>query len=176
MADVRVGAGEVTGNVAHDAADAGNPLKVGFKALAHGAAPTAVAADDRTDWFANRHGVPWVIGGHPKVERLTQKNTAAQTDQVLKTVAAGEKFVVTQISAFCDKANTVDVQVLIEFDDTADVKITEHPGIAAGSGFIEGNGAGILAIGADGQDLLLTNEVPTTGSVTVHVSGYIVPS
>jgi hypothetical protein len=174
--DVRYGVGEVFGNVAHDAADSGNPLKLGVRAFAHGAAPTAVAADERTDWLANRHGIPFVMGGHPKVERLTQKNTAAQTDQVLKTVAAGEKFVVTQISAFCDRANTVDVQVLIEFDDTSDVRVFENPGIAAGMGAVEGDGSGILAIGGDGQDLLLTNEVPTTGSVTVHVSGYIVPS
>ena len=35
------------GNIAHDAVDSGNPIKVGAKAVAHGSNPTAVAAADR---------------------------------------------------------------------------------------------------------------------------------
>lgn len=41
-----------TGNVAHDAADSGNPLKMGGKALTTVATPAAVANGDRVDaWF-----------------------------------------------------------------------------------------------------------------------------
>lgn len=49
--------------VAHDAADAGNPLKVGFKADSSLADNTLVAAADRTDAFADLDGAqitrPW---------------------------------------------------------------------------------------------------------------------
>ena len=48
----------VTGNVAHDAADSGNPLKVGGKAST--SAPTAVANGDRVDQWFDEFGRPWV--------------------------------------------------------------------------------------------------------------------
>jgi len=95
---------------------------------------------------------------------------------VLLAVAAGQIAVVTAVSVYCSNVNTVNVQALVEFDDVADVVIVEHPNIAPGSGFTEGNGGGILAIGADGQDILWTCGVPTSGSVTVHVTGYLIQS
>lgn len=60
-----VTASNVTGNVAHDGVDSGNPLLAGYQAIAHGTNPTAVAAADRTVGYANRAGVPFVMGGHP---------------------------------------------------------------------------------------------------------------
>jgi len=167
-----IGQIDCVGDVAHDAADTGDPVKIGAKAAGLGASPIAVAAADRTNVHATRHGISYVIGGHPNAQRLTGKYTAAQTDAVLKTVATGKSFVVTGYSVFVDKSCTVNVQALLEFDDATDVRIAEHPGIAAGSGMVEGSGAGILAIGASGQDVLFTCTVPTTGSVAVHVTGY----
>jgi hypothetical protein len=166
----------VSGDVNHDGTDSGGPLKVGQKAIAFGANPTAVAAADRSNWYANRHGIPFVLGGHMNPFRLTRKDTAAQTDTVLQAVSAGQKAVITAVSVYVDHACSVDVQALVEFDDTADVRIFEHPGIAPGSGAVEGNGGGILAAGADGQDVLWTCEVPTSGSVVVHVTGFLIES
>lgn len=166
----------VSGDVAHDTADAGEPVKIGYKAIAHGASPTAVAANDRTDAYANRHGIPFMIGGHPNVETWTDENTAAGSNEVLKTVNSSQKAVITMVEVFCDNANTVDVDVLLEFDDTADVFVAHHPGIAPGSGFVIGDGSGIVAIGGDAQDVIWTNEVPTGGSVRITVRGYIIPS
>jgi len=165
---------EVVGNVAHDSPDSGNPIKVGLKAISHGADPTPVAASDRTDWYANRHGVPWVIGGHPNVRRLLANYIGVQTNAVLLSVGTNEKFVVTECSAFVDKACSVNVSVLFEFDEVTDVPFSQHPGIAPGSGYVEGTGAGILAIGAATDDVLVTVSVPTGGSVTVAVSGYLI--
>jgi hypothetical protein len=48
---------EVTGGVAHDAVDAGNPLKLGAKAEASVTAITNVADADRTDVYADINGV-----------------------------------------------------------------------------------------------------------------------
>lgn len=108
------------------------------------------------------------------VVRIAEKYTGAQTDTVLLSVETGDQFVVTSISILCAGSNSVDVSALLEFDGAPDVRILEHPGIKAGSGPIEGNGGGILAVGGDAQDLLFTCSAPTAGSITVHVSGFII--
>jgi hypothetical protein len=170
----------VVGNAAHDAVDAGSPVKLGHRAIAHGTNPTAVAAADRSDWYANRHGVPFMIGGHPNVLTLRANYTAAQTNAAIITVAASNKIVVTRCSVMADNANTVDVQVRIGFatatTPTTTGVVLSHPGIAAGSGVVEGDGSGILGVGADNEDLRITSEVPTTGSIDVVVSYYTIES
>lgn len=173
-------AARVAGDVAHDAADAGAPQKIGAKAIAHGTNPTAVAAADRTDLYANRAGVLFAIGGHPNIITLEAEYTTAQTNAAIVTVGAGTKIVVTQIMAVCDKANTVDVGVRIGFAATTTPTTTgvvlTHPGIAAGSGVSRGDGSGILGVGADGEDLRITSEAPTTGALRVLVSYYTIES
>ena len=168
------------GNRDHDAVDAGELVGIGLRAIAHSTNPTAVAAADRTVWFANRAGVPFVIGGHPNIVTLEAAYTAAQTDAAIVTVASGLKIVVTEIEALCDNANTVDVGVRVGFGATTTPTTTgvvlTHPGIAAGSGVARGNGSGILGVGADGEDLRITSEVPTTGSLRILVSYYTIES
>lgn len=62
--DLSAGSVPVSGDVAHDAIDAGNPVKIGGKAA--GALPTAVAAADRVDTYTDREGRlvvrPWGAG------------------------------------------------------------------------------------------------------------------
>jgi len=172
------GGDEVT--LAHDAVDAGGPIKVGHRAIAHGTNPTAVAAGDRTDWFANRAGVPWVMGGHPNILTLEVEYTSAQTNAAIITVGSGVKIVVTQIQALCANANSVDVAARIGFatattPTTTGVVLT-HPGIAPGSGVSRGSGAGILGVGGDGEDLRITSGAPTSGALRVLVSYYTIES
>lgn len=168
------------GNIAHDGVDAGNPVKVGAIAIAHGTNPTAVAAADRTNLYANRAGIPFVLGGHPNIITLEAAYTAAQTDVAIVTVGAGAKIVVTAIAALCDNANTVDVGFRIGFaaattPTTTGVVLT-HPGVSPGSGYNRGDGSGILGVGADGEDLRITSEVPTTGSIRILVSYFTIES
>lgn len=168
------------GNIAHDGADAGNPVKVGGKAVAHSSNPTAVAAADRTDWIFNRHGIPFIIGGHPNTITLEVAYTAAQTDAAIITISTGSKIVVTQCLMDADNANTVDVGFRVGFG-TANTPTTtgvvlSHPGIAPGSGVSRGNGAGIVGVGADNEDLRITSEVPTTGSIRIVTSYYTIES
>lgn len=175
----------VSGDVAHDDADAGEPVKIGYKAVAHGANPTAVAAGDRTNGYASRHGIPFVIGGHPNI--LTKQLNVtdadgAQTDTSLVTVGAGAKIVVTMLQVMCDKDNTGAVAVRIGFGtantpaaDAAGI-VTSHPGIAPGSGIVVGSGAGIIGVGADNEDLRLTCEDPAGGAVDVIVTYYTIES
>lgn len=180
---------DTEGDIAHDAVDSGNPQKIGAKAIAHGANPTAVAAADRTDIFANRHGILFTIGGHPNVITRSVVITDAngpQTDaSIVGTIAAGTKVVVTAMAVTADHANTADVSVKIGFGATtipadsstgANGILLDHPGIAAGSGVVIGNGAGILGIGADGEELRLTCEDPVGGSIAVTFSYYTIES
>lgn len=170
----------IAGDIAHDAADSGNPVKIGLKAIAHGANPTAVAADDRTNWYANRAGVPFVMGGHPNIVCVKANYTAAQTDTAIITVGSGVKIVVTKISVASDNATVVDVGFTIGFGaantPTTTGVVLSHPGLGGGDFIVEGSGSGILGIGADGEDLRITSEVPTTGSIDVNVSYYTIES
>jgi len=121
-----------------------------------------------------------VIGGHPNVVTVRANYTAAQTNAAVVAVSAGAKIVVTRCSALLDNACSVDVQVRIGFaaatTPTTTGVLLSHPGVAAGSGVVEGNGAGILGIGADDEDVRITSEVPTGGSLDVVVSYYTVPA
>lgn len=176
---------DVEGAVAHDGVDSGNPIKLGARAIAHGTNPTAVAAADRTDLYANRAGVLFTIGGHPNVQVVSARFTTAQTNTALVTVAAGLKIVVTRVTVTADNANTVDVGAVIGFGATTTPAtsstpvtgiVLAHPGIAKGSGVVEGNGSGIIGVGTDDQDLRITSEVPTGGSIDVTVSYYTIES
>lgn len=184
--DVNLGAAPATvtsqGDVAHDGVDSGNPVKVGAQTVAHGANPAAVAAGDRSNMCSNRHGVLFAIGGHPNIVTIRANYTGAQTDAAIVTVAPGLKIVVTRITVTADNANSVDVAVRIGFGaattPTTTGVVAAHPGIpsASGGGFTIGDGSGILGVGADGEDLRITSEVPTGGSIDVVASYYTIES
>lgn len=178
--DGTITASNTAGDIAHDGVDSGNPIKIGGRAIAHGTNPTAVAAADRTDWLFNRAGVPWVIGGHPNVVTVEAEYTAAQTNTAIVTVSSGSKIVITAIQVTCDNANTVDVGLRVGFGATTTPTTTgvvlSHPGIAPGSGVVRGDGSGILGVGADGEDLRITSEVPTSGAIRVVATYYTVSS
>ncbi len=129
----------------------------------------------------------FVIGGHPNIITTEYLATTEQTDDAIITVGAGTKIVVTEIDATIDNATTVDVGVRVGFgtttvpalpSDGASVNgvVLSHAGIAPGSGMMRGDGSGILGIGADNEDLRITNEVPTTGALRVTVSYYTIES
>lgn len=169
----------VSGDVAHDTGDAGEPVKMGMKAVALKANPTEVAANDRTNWYADVSGIPFVLPGHMNTLSQGLQVTdadGAQTDAAIITAGANVAVVVTKVSVVADGANSGDVSVRIGFGtantpaaDAAQVLLF-HPGIKAGSGVIEGSGSGILGIGASGEDVRVTCEDPAGGSVSIIVT------
>lgn len=169
------------GSVAHGASDAGNPIKVGHKTIAHGTNPTAVTAGQRSDWYANRAGVPFVMGGHPNIQTVRLQFTAAQTDTAIITIGSGLKIVVTSFQVTLDNASTVFPSVRIGFG-TANTPTTTgvigaHGGVPAGGGFGRGDGSGIIGVGADGEDLRITTVGAATGNgVEVVVTYYTIES
>lgn len=187
IGDVDVTSAVITGGaVAHDAADSGNPIKIGLKAIAHGTNPTAVAAADRTDVYANRAGIQFMIGGHPNI--ITKNFNVSDADgaqtnaDILGAIGAGAKVVVTAIDVMADQATTAATAVRIGFGasavpalDAAGI-IVSHGGIAPGSGIVKGNGSGIIGIGGDGEELRVTCEDPAGGCLDITVTYYTIES
>ena len=181
MADVTP-TNPIDGSVPHDAADSGSPVKVGGKAIAFGASPTEVAADDRTDQYYTLAGQAFVIGGHPNVQTVVVKVLDSDGAQANIAIASTmEKFVVTQVVALADDANTAAVRVLVGFGAAtlpapsttgAAGLLFEHPGIPGGGGAVRGSGDGILGVGAAGEDIRYTCEDPVGGSITIMISYY----
>ncbi len=178
----REGSNRVIGNRAHDAVDAGGPVKIGAVAIAYGTNPTAVAAADRTNLYANRAGIPFFLGGHPNIVTIEAAYTAAQTDTAIVTVSSGLKIVVMSCTVVVSAATSVVVGWRVGFGATNTPTTTgvvnTHPGVVAlsGSGLGEGNGAGMVGVGADGEDLRITSDVPTSGSLRVRTSYFTIES
>ena len=177
---------QVVGNIASDTADAGPPVKIGHKAVEFNTDPPTVDTDDdRTDSIATPQGMQWVIGGHPNIISREYMTTAVQTvDPIIDSISPGSQIVITEIEVLTSAAGSTTPKVRIGFGtsappteptsgNTVDEVVLAHPGIAAGSGVVRGNGSGIVAIGADGAELRIANDVPTGGQITVLVNYYI---
>jgi hypothetical protein len=131
------------------------------------------------------NGSLYSIGGNIGVITRDNKVLAsdgAQTDAALLSVSTGTRIVLTQISAVCDARNTVNAAVRVGFG-TANVPAASLAGTAgivldgiyaAGGGQQKGNGSGIIAVGADGEDLRLTCDSPTSGAIYISYSYYTV--
>lgn len=100
--------------VAHDAADAGNPLKVGAKAIASLAGATMVAAADRTDLYAGLDGV-LITRPHANLEDGVQArttNTDGASTSLIAAQGAGIKTYLTTCTISNSSASfaTVDLE------------------------------------------------------------------
>lgn len=159
----------------------------GGYAVAHNADPTALTAGRAGVPIMNRHHVPFAIGGHPNIVTASARITGSNTDTALLpgTIGTGNKIVITRLSVTISNATTINVGVKIGFgtanvpaDNTtgiADVLI-DNDGFPPGGGISIGDGSGMLGCGADGAELRITNDSPTSGAIFVSYSYYIVPS
>lgn len=92
--------GGVEGDAAHSAVDAGNPVKVGGRAVnVDGTEPgTPVAEADRADFVSDLYGRQLVDESHPNLWRANAAYGSAQTNTELKAApAAGYSLYVTDI-------------------------------------------------------------------------------
>lgn len=106
-----------TGNVAHDAADSGNPVKVGGKAIT--SEQTAVGNADRTDFVADVHGRQIVTPYCNKEQAVSGTASATDTSNtaVLAAAGAGVKNYITSISIH--NSSDTDTYVTIKDGTTA---------------------------------------------------------
>ena len=160
---------QITGDEAHDAADAGNPVKVGGKAKNQdGSAPgTAAAEDDRVDFIADVYGRQFVETSHPNYWSASVDYAGAQTNATVKAAAgAGLKLYITDI--YCSNGAVAGNITLLD-GSGGTVMWETYPAI---------NGGGIanfktpVALTANTL-LAITSTTVTTHSLTV--SGFIAP-
>ena len=90
----------VSGDVAHDTVDAGEPIKIGFKAFSpDGTTPgTAVAENDRTNGKSDLDGRLFINGEHPRWWSFHSDGSTALTDEsVAADPGDGFQVVITEI-------------------------------------------------------------------------------
>jgi hypothetical protein len=160
----------------------------GILAVAHGSTPDTADALDAVVPIANRHRIPFVLGGHPNLQSSEYFTSGAITDDnILPAISAGTIYVITGITVTCSNANVTSPSVRIGFG-TANVPsqgstnadavakvVLSHPGIAPGSGIVKGYSGGIVGIGGDGEELRITCTTPTT-SMIVQVDWFTIAS
>lgn len=84
------------GNVAHDAADSGSPVKIGGKAA--NAWPTAVANADRADFLTDLFGRQLIASMDPALTVWKSfRYTSAQTGTVLWDPTSGKRIAITHV-------------------------------------------------------------------------------
>lgn len=123
----------------------------------------------------------WIVPGHPQTKTLRQVYTSAQIDAVVVSNGGGSQLYITKQSAMLSayQATNFGVPVRIGLGTantpTTDQVVLVHPGIAPGSGVVEGNGAGIIAIGASDEDLRITCGTPFSGQLEVLTTYFRIP-
>lgn len=86
------------GNVAHDAADSGNPVKVGAKAVSpDGTAAGNVAEGDRTDLKTDLNGRLLVSDVAPEYVHATTVSAAASTVELIAAPGASHRIFITDV-------------------------------------------------------------------------------
>lgn len=110
------------GTIAHDAADSGNPIKVGAKAIAALSGATLVSAADRADNQADLDGSLIVRNNFALGDLVNgnASNTDGSSTQVLAAGAAGVKHYITDVTI----TNTSASNIYVELKDNTTVKWT----------------------------------------------------
>lgn len=111
------------GDIAHDAGDSGNPVKIGAKAITT-ALPTAVSAADRANAISDEYGR--VLVGHiaPGMQVHSNKTyTSQQTGTDVIDPGASKKIAVT--SVVIGAYGTTAGRIILWFGDNADTTFTQ---------------------------------------------------
>jgi hypothetical protein len=152
--------------VAHDSSDSGNPVKIGGKAIS--AAPTAVAANDRTDLYTDLYGQLRVNTTHITLWEEHHDFTAAQTDHEVKAADAALALYVTDIIITNDSSAAI--TVYLETDTaSAKTKISGTLYIPASGGLVTNLTTPIKGTAA--KNIGVTSTGVSNWSITL--SGYL---
>jgi len=110
------------GNVAHDAADSGAPIKVGSKAVSALSGVTLVASLDRNDGTSDLDGALIVRNNYTLGDLVSgnASNTDGSSTQVIASSGAGVKTYITDVTL----SNTSSSNIYVELKDGTTVKWT----------------------------------------------------
>jgi len=153
------------GDIANDAADSGNPIKMGGKALA--ADPTAVTAGDRVNVQCDTLGV--CITREARVDALvkgcsTGTNTADH--EIIAAPGAGKRIIVTRVTAFNTSASNAYAVI-----KSATTEVDEIPTPANYGGGITYYGSGLSLSVNEALNFAANTSVTT---MRVCANGYVV--
>lgn len=158
---------QVVGEIAHDSADSGNPIKLGGKASTN--EPTAVAVDDRVNAWFDVHGRLVVVTGHGNPETPVNVTATASGDTaVIGTPGASLSLYICKGSVH--NAGASNIQVALQANGSAtDVWAAELAAEGGGSLFDFGSRGWKLAANT-GLDVNLG----ATGTVEVNITEYYI--
>lgn len=162
----------VSGDVAHDAADAGEPVKIGAKATAGQSGATMVAANDRTNLAADIDGV--LIARPVSLADTLQEavSDTGGTSTAFSTfgATASAKNVVTALSVFRTDAGTT--LIYVDFRDGTGGSVIYRVPIPPGGGVVLGNGAAPLFKQPTANTALAYDVSAATTTVYISVTGF----
>lgn len=154
-----------TGDEAHDAVDAGNPMKIGGRAQEPTTAPDEVADNDRVDTLHDRVGRVAVYQGYPRWYAVI--NAATSGNNTIKAAAGvGKKIVVTSLSIISD--GTVDIRWESGADGTA---LSGQMPLLVNTGYSATDPNGLFETAANA---LLNLELSGAVNVHGHIAGMII--
>lgn len=169
----------VQGGTAADSADAGNPLKIGGKAVELKTNPSTVSANDRVNALFDRNGLQFHIGGHPNIITFEITTTQTSTNAVLIAGTASVAMNITNFQALLDEACTVGVGFRAGFGTTVPSSginvVASHPGMVPGAGINRGDGSAVIAISSSGQGLRVTNDTTNGAELRYLISYFDTP-
>lgn len=109
------------GDVAHDTADSGNPVKIGFQAET--SLPTAVASNDRSNGVSDRYGRQLVGHIDPGMQTWKSFNaTSTQTGATVWQPTAGNRVAITYMGV--SSYGTTSARVILWFGASGDTTYT----------------------------------------------------
>lgn len=159
------------GGVAHDSGDSGNPVKIGVKAKASTEGVTLVAADDRTDLYADVDGVLVVKGACTNddvvSERVSNTDGASTAFTNFGAVASTHNCV-SAISIFNSSASAV----FIDFRDGTGGSVLFTMGAPAGGGSIISCGNQPFLFRTSQNTALAFDGSAAASTIYISVSGY----
>ena len=157
------------GDIAHDAADSGNPVKIGGKAKNFDGTPpgTAVAENDRADVITDVYGRVFVESAHPNHWSASTDYSVAQTNATVKaSPGVGLKLYITDV-IISNGATAGNITLLDGSGGT--VLLEAYPAVNGG---LCKEFKTPITLTADTL-LAITSTTVTTHSITV--SGYVAP-
>jgi hypothetical protein len=155
------------GDVAHDSADSGNPVKMGAKATTALSGVTLVANNDRTNLMAGVDGVQ-IVRANSNLESLS-RGTAAITDgsstSVIAAAGAGVKTYITDVIIANSSATFVTVDLR---DGTAGSVMATFP-VPATSGCVHHFAS---PLGGTANTAVAADPSAAASTVTVTLVGF----
>lgn len=127
-----VSSASTAGDVANDAVDSGNPVKVGSKAIAGLSTATLVSAADRVENYAGLDGAQ-IIRPHCGLEDIVSGNATDTTGGSISCIAAQGAGIKTYLTSVV-LCNTSATAITVDIKDGSTVKISLP--LPAGSGCI----------------------------------------